>query len=208
LIAYTIEAALKSGVFDRIIVSTDSQEYAEIAQKYGAEVPFLRPDYLAGDEASSNDVIQDTLKKLEENGEEYDCFMLLQPTSPLRSSDDIKNAIQLMSDKNANAVVSLCEVDHSPLYTGKIPSNLLIDGFIKDISYRRQDLPTYYRLNGAIYLSKVNYFLKYKNLYKEKCFAYVMDKKKSIDIDDEIDFEIAEVIMRKLENDSYERVLH
>lgn len=198
LIVYTIETAINSHCFDKIVVSTDSDAYAKIAEEYGAEVPFLRSEHLSGDEVATNDVIVDLLIKLKELGEEFDYLMILQPTSPLRTSDDIKKAIELMAEKNANAVVSLCEVDHSPLYTGQVPENLRIDGFIKkDISYRRQELPKYYRLNGAIYLSKVDYFLKYQDLYQEDCFAYIMDKARSIDIDDEIDFILTEILMKK-----------
>lgn len=202
LIAYTIEAAIESGIFDKVVVSTDRQVYAEIAKKYGADVPFLRPEHLAGDTVPTNDVIIDLLEKLKDQGEEFDCLMILQPTSPLRSSDDIKRAIDLMKEKNANAVVSLCEVEHSPLYMGQVPDDLRIDAFInKDIGCRRQDLPKYYRLNGAIYLMKTGYFLKFQDYYKENCFAYLMDKERSIDIDDEIDFKMAE-LMLELECDN------
>jgi hypothetical protein len=128
--------------------------------------------------------------------------MILQPTSPLRTSEDIKKAFELMKEKKANAVISLCDVDHSPVYTGQVPEDLKIDGFIKKgISYRRQELPKYYRLNGAIYLSKVEYFIKYQDLYRENCYAYIMDKSRSIDIDDEVDFELAEFyILHELES--------
>jgi len=197
LMAYTIEAAIKSKVFKKIIVSTDSQAYAEIAKEYGAEVPFLRPSHLAEDATATNDVIADLLERLSVLGQVYKYFMILQPTSPLRTSDDIVNAVKLMNNKNANAVVSLCEVDHSPLYTGKVSEDLRIDGFIKkDIGHRRQELPKYYRLNGAIYLSKVDYFRKYQDLYKESCYAYLMDKEHSLDIDDEIDFLTAEIFQK------------
>lgn len=198
LIAYTIEAAIKSKVFDKIFVSTDSQVYAEIAKEYGAEAPFLRPAHLSGDEVATNDVVIELLERLKIQGLVFEYFMILQPTSPLRTSEDIKNAIKLMKEKDANAVVSLCEVDHSPLYTGQVPEDLRIDGFIKsDISYRRQQLPKYYRLNGAIYLAKVDYFHEYRNLYQEKCYAYLMEKKRSLDIDDELDFLAAVTILKK-----------
>lgn len=195
LLAYTIEAAIKSNVFNEIIVSTDSEVYANIAREFGAHVPFLRSSALADDNASTNDVITEVLGWANER--RFKQFMLLQPTSPLRTASDIENALNLFEEKKANAVVSLCEVDHSPLYTGLVPDNLRIDNFLsKDISYRRQDLPKYYRLNGAIYLSEVDYFLRYKNFYEEKCFAYIMDKRRSIDIDDEFDFELASFLLR------------
>jgi CMP-N,N'-diacetyllegionaminic acid synthase len=197
LMAYTIEAAIESGVFDKVVVSTDSQIYAEIAKDYGAEVPFLRPEHLAGDSVATNDVIFDLLQKLKTAGFKFDSIMILQPTSPLRTSEDIKKAMDLLLEKKANAVVSVCETEHSPLYTATIPDDLRMDGFIKpDIAFRRQDLPKYYRLNGALYLTKIDYFHKYGDLYKEECYAYIMDKQKSIDIDDAFDFLLAEVVIK------------
>lgn len=198
LMAYTIEAALDSKCFDKTVVSTDSEEYAKIAEEYGAEIPFLRSGQLAEDETSTNDVIIDLLKELEKRGEKYDNFMILQPTSPLRTSEDIKKSVDLMNEKSANAVVSLCEVDHSPLYVGQVLDNLKIDGFIKkDFSSRRQDQPNYYRLNGAIYLVNIDYFMKYQDFYRDKCYAYIMDRRRSVDIDDVYDFKLAELIIRK-----------
>jgi CMP-N,N'-diacetyllegionaminic acid synthase len=195
LLAYTIEEAIKSNAFKEIIVSTDSEAYADIAREFGAHVPFLRSDALADDSASTNDVITEVLGWVETG--EVKQFMLLQPTSPLRTANDIISALNLFAEKKANAVVSLCEVDHSPLYTGFVPDNLCIDRFLnKDISYRRQDLPKYYRLNGAIYLADIDYFLRYKNFYEEKCFAYIMDKRRSVDIDDEFDFQLASFLLR------------
>ena len=197
MIAYTIEAAINSGIFDDIVVSTDSQVYADIAIKFGAAVPFLRPDYLSTDEATTKDVIIYTLNKLDEFGYEYDYFIILQPTSPLRKSEDIISAVELLFEKGANSIVSVCESEYSPLYMNTIDESLSIDGFIsKNISSRRQELPKYYRLNGAIYLSKVDYFLQHKDLYKEKSYAYIMDKESSIDIDDEFDFAIAESLIK------------
>ncbi|MEA4804375.1 acylneuraminate cytidylyltransferase family protein [Acetobacterium wieringae] len=208
LMAYTIEAAVESRIFDKIIVSTDSSAYAKIAEEYGAEVPFLRPDHLSGDEVATDDVIIDLLEKLKEDGDVYEYFIILQPTSPLRTSKDIVNAMALMKKKDANAVISLCETEHSPLYTGLVSEDLRIDGFIKkDIGYRRQDLPKYHRLNGAIYLSRVDYFLKYQDLYKEKCYAYVMDKSRSIDIDDELDFRMAEFLFDCFEKNVFSKVM-
>ncbi|MGG7164455.1 cytidylyltransferase domain-containing protein [Clostridium ihumii] len=200
LIAYTIEAAVKSGVFKDIIVSTDSREYAKIAQKYGAEVPFLRNEELADDTSSTNDVIEDVIIKLKELGREYDSVMILQPTSPLRGIDDIKNSVKLLEEKNANAVVSMCECEHSPLLSKELCGDKKLDGFLSDLnSTRRQDIKKYYRLNGAIYLLNIHYFFKYKNFYKQNSYAYIMDKVTSIDIDDIYDFKFAEMIIKENE---------
>lgn len=197
LMAYTIEAALNSQCFDKIVVSTDSEDYAKIAIEYGAEVPFLRSELLSNDETEIDDVIIDLLENLKNENEVFDSLMLLQPTSPLRNCDDIIKAIELMKEKDANAVISLCEVEHSPLYTGLVQEDLRIDGFIKKgISTRRQELPVYYRLNGAIYLVKTDYLIKCGDYYQEKCFAYLMAKERSIDIDDELDFLFASFLMK------------
>jgi CMP-N,N'-diacetyllegionaminic acid synthase len=196
MIAYTIEAANQSGIFKDVIVSTDSKKYAEIAEEYGAEAPFFRPQSLSDDDSTTNDVIIHCLEEMKRRNKSYECFMLLQPTSPLRTSKNIKKAYDLLLQKEANAVVSVCETDHSPLWANTLDESLSLDNFInKDENKRRQELPTYYRLNGAIYLAKVDYLLKYNDFYHENSFAYVMNKKESIDVDDIIDFKLAEIVM-------------
>jgi len=196
IMSYTIEAAKKSDVFDDVIVSTEAKAYADIAINYGAAVPFLRPDYLSTDEATTNDVVEYTIRELEKVGKKYDYFMILQPTSPLRRAEDILGAVELLFKKNANSVVSVCESEHSPLYMNTLDKTLSLKEFLpKDVKTRRQELPKYYRLNGAIYLCKVDYFLKYKDFYKEDSYAYIMEKTRSIDIDDEHDFRVAECML-------------
>ncbi|MDR3594101.1 acylneuraminate cytidylyltransferase family protein [Clostridium sp.] len=199
LIAYTIEAAIKSGVFQDIIVSTDSEKYKKISEEYGAWVPFLRSKESAKDASSTNDVIEEVLLKLQGIGKEYDSLMLLQPTSPLRDEEDIKNAVKLFYNKKANAVVSMCQCEHSPLLTKALDDEMRLDGFLATLNkFRRQDLKRFYRLNGAIYLMKAKYFLKYKDIYKQNSYALVMDKISSIDIDDMYEFEFAQFIMNNM----------
>jgi CMP-N,N'-diacetyllegionaminic acid synthase len=198
MINYTIEAALESEVFSNVVVSTDSQKYADIAGKAGAEVPFIRPDNLAKDESTTNDVILHAISEMENTNDEYDCFMLLQPTSPLRTAENIKKAYSLFKEKNANAVVSVCETEHSPLWSSTLDNSLSLDNFLnKNEDKRRQELPTYYRLNGAIYLTKVNYYKKYKDFYLNKSYAYIMNKRESVDVDDIIDFRLTEILMKE-----------
>ena len=199
LIAYTIEAAIKSKCFDVVMVSTDSKKYAEIAIKYGAEVPFLRSKETSQDTTSPWEVMKEVLLKYKGLGKEFDTFTLLQPTSPLRSAKDIKNAFKLFEEKKANAVVSMCELECSMHLVNNLPKSLSLKDFIDDKNYnkRRQDIKPYYRFNGAIYLSKVKTFMKDMNIYKNKCYAYIMDRKDSFDIDDEFDIEIVEAILNK-----------
>lgn len=197
LIAYTIEAALESNLFDEVFVSTDSKEYARIACECGASVPFLRSEELASDTASSWDVVYETLKKYEEIGQHFDSFAILQPTSPLRTSDDIIAGYRLMSEKNANAVIGACEVDHSPLWCGTLQNDLSLVGFFKSekANLPRQMLEQYFRINGALYIVNTSYFLRGKDIYRNLSFAYIMGKHKSIDIDDDFDFKFAEFLL-------------
>ncbi|MGL5053242.1 MAG: cytidylyltransferase domain-containing protein [Cetobacterium sp.] len=196
LIAYTIEAAKKSEIFEDIFVSTDSKEYAEISEKYGATIPFLREELLSGDTSKISDVIADILDRLEKLGKKYDYFILLQPTSPLRDEDDIIKAYNLLKEKNANSVVSVCEADHSPLWMNNLDESLSMDNFIKDLNKNRQELKKYYRINGAIYLSKVDYYKKNRNFYDNSSFAYIMLKQNSVDIDTLLDFKFAEYLIK------------
>ncbi len=199
LIAWTIEQALMSKYLDRVIVSTDDGKIAEISKKYGAEVPFLRPEELATDESKSIDVVLHTIDWMDTNDKPYDLLMLLQPTSPLRTSKDIDKAIELLFSKNARAVVSVCEVEHHPYWTNILPDNGCMENFIKPeiMNKNRQELPIFYRLNGAIYLSYCDYLKHQGSFFGKETFAYIMSKERSIDIDNEIDFKLAEILIAK-----------
>lgn len=198
LIAYSIEAAKQSGIYSHILVSTDSETYGEIAIKYGAEVPFYRSEENASDVASSWDVVKEVLRRYTEMGIEFDTFTLLQPTSPLRKTEDILSAYQIFKEKNATAVVSVCEMEHSPLWSNTLPEDNSLSGFLKSESNKqRQKLETFYRINGAIYMANVKEFLKDTNLYRDNCYAYKMSAERSIDIDTELDFKIAETIINQ-----------
>lgn len=197
LIAYTIEVAKESGLFDEIYVSTDSEEYGKIALEYGAKVPFLRSDETATDTASSWDVVKEALLRYEEIGKEYEVVTLLQPTAPFRGVDDILKAHVLFNVKKANTVVSVCEVDHSPLWSNTLPEDYSMDNFIRPdlVNSPRQKLKQYYRINGAIYMVRTDYLDKCNTIYDNSSYAYIMDKKHSIDIDDEFDFIMAEALI-------------
>lgn len=198
LMAWSIEAALKSEQFDEVMVSTDSERYAEIAREYGASVPFLRSPLAASDTASSWDTIKEVLKGYEDLGRNFDTFCLLQPTSPLRTAEDIRNAYALCREKNAFAVVSVCEAEHSPLWCGKIPDTLELDGFIRrESGGRRQDIQKFYRLNGAIYILDIKKFKVDPFPYQKGGYAYVMEQERSVDIDTELDFKFAEFLLDK-----------
>ena len=198
LLVYSVEAALTSGIYDTVHVSTDSEEYANIARKAGAEVLFLRSKELASDTATTWDAMRFVLNKYKEMNKVYDTLTVLQPTSPLRASCDILNAHEFFKAKSASFVSSVCEMEHSPLWCNTLPEDLSMADFEnKTVAYLpRQALPTYYRENGAIYIVDVRKLLSSEELYTEGAYAYIMEQNKSIDIDSEVDFRIAELLMK------------
>lgn len=201
LLAYSVEAALKANIFDRVHVSTDSELYQEIAQKYGADVPFLRKSDMASDTASTWDAMRFALDEYRKRGEEFDILTVLQPTSPLRTSEDISAAYSYFQKKEANMISSVCEMEHSPLWSNTLPDDLSMENFeAENIALcPRQALPTFYRENGAIYMIKVEHLLSCNNIYKNKCYAFIMQAEHSVDIDTELDFRIAETMLNTCE---------
>lgn len=200
MMAYTIEAAIESNIFDTIMVSTDSEKYAKIAQKYGAEVPFLRSEKTASDSATTRECVLEVLDEYEKNGVYFDRLVVLQPTSPLRNAMHIIEANDLYISKNAQNVISVCEVDHSPLWCNSLPETLSLEGFVKTSNNtRRQELKQFYRLNGAIYIHDVNHYRKHSSCFDETAYAYIMEKEASFDIDDAFDFLMAETILQRRE---------
>lgn len=196
LIAYSIEAAIESNCFDIVFVSTDSQRYAEIAIQYGANASFLRSRTTASDFTSTWDVVREVLTSFRECGEIFDVITLLQPTSPLRNSKDIQNAMKLFDEKEANFVESVCEMEHSPLWSNTLDETLSLKDFIKpDYNVRRQLLPKYYRENGAIYIIRANNLDNLDYLYSDGSYAYIMPAERSIDIDNLNDMRIAEIML-------------
>lgn len=198
LIAFSIEAALESGMFDEVMVSTDSKRYASIALQYGAKVPFLRSEETATDTASTWDTVEEVLADYRGLGQEFDSFCVLQPTSPLRTAEDLINAYKLYEEKSTFAVVSVCEAEHSPLWCGHLPPNgEFIDFIDQSHMKQRQAGGKFYRLNGAIYIVNVERFKRDRYLYQKGSFAYVMDQSRSVDIDTELDFELVEFLLNR-----------
>ena len=199
MIAWTIEVAKACDTIDSVVVSTDDPEIATIAKSYGAEVPFMRPNKLARDTSTTFDTLMDGLSKLERLGKTYDYVVLLQPTSPLRTLKNLSEAVSELFRRGSRSIISVCEVDHHPYWSNVLNGNLSMDSFISDEikNLRSQDLPTYYRLNGAIYIYEVKFLRDQKSLFPGiDCIAYIMDKNESLDIDSEIDFQLAEIILK------------
>ena len=206
LIYYTIEAAKKSKYLTRTIVSTDDKKIAEISRELGIEVPFMRPEYLATDTSKSLDVVKHAVMELEKTDQTYDYILILQPTSPLRRTEDIDKAIETASRLKADSLIAIRRVyDSHPLRVRKIDGK----GFLlpycgsEPEGIRRQDLPPAYVRNGAIYLAKRDLVMEKNTIYGDKVYGYEMPEERSIDINSEVDFLLAEVIINKLKEEGY-----
>lgn len=204
LIAHTIEAALESKYLDMVIVSTEDEEIAKISKKYGAEVK-KRSKKLSTDTAKIIDVVLDLLNTLKTEKYQPEIIVLLQPTSPLRTVDDIDRAIETFLKNKCGSVISVCETEQSPYWDLKVRKKYLKPLLSwKYFKMRRQDLDKVYTLNGAIYVTTTERLVKYKSFYGKKILPYIMPKERSVDIDSELDFGIVN-LMLKLKNENKNR---
>lgn len=200
LIWYTINAAKKSKFIGKIIVSTDDDGIANISKSFRAEIPFMRPKELARDDSLAIDNYIYTINKLNE-GFKYciEEFIVLQPTSPLRTSLDIDNAVKIFKEKKADSVISVSEAIHPPIWAKRIDSKgILMNYFdIKIGNKNRQEIEKAYMPNGAIFVFKYSLIKEKYSYYSDKTYPYVMPLERSIDIDSKLDFEFAEYLMKK-----------
>lgn len=197
LMAYTIRAAKESGLFHTVMVSTDSEQYGQIAKEHGADVPFLRSQTQSTDKADSWAVVEEVLRAYAERGETFDTVCLLQPTSPLRSAEDVIAGYNLLEEKQADAVTSVCEAEHSPLWCMTLDDDRCLDPFRASLKETgpRQGLSKFYRLNGAVYIRKIRYIDDAVQVIHSNEYALVMDAYRSVDIDTPLDFKMAEVLL-------------
>ena len=194
LIAWTIEEAIKSKYIDRIILSSEDETIMKIAKKWGCDVPFIRPVELSKDESSSIDVVVHAIDNINNT---YDFICLLQPTSPLRTTDDIDKCIEKCINGRYNSCVSISEVKKSPyLMYKKITNDILVKMLDNNYS-RRQEMPKFYIINGAIYIIKTDVLKKTKRFIFNDTIGYEMKSVNSIDIDDNDDLYFAEYIISK-----------
>jgi len=198
LIVHTIDAAKKSNLFSKIIVTTDDEEIKDVSLKHGADV-IDRPQELATDTASSLDVITHTLDELIKQNYLIKHFVLLQPTSPLRNAQHIKDAMAVYQQKQAHSLVSVVEVDHSPFKMLILKENKIepLTNW-RDLTKPRQQLPKAYLPNGAIYICNIDEFLKTKNLFKQPLEIFEMDIISSIDIDTKEDMKKVSNLLKRI----------
>jgi len=196
LLAWTIDHANGSKYIDRVILSSEDDEIIKIAKKHGCDVPFVRPTALASDTAGTMGVVFHALQTLPEK---YDYVVLLQVTSPLRTSHDIDFCIEQCEKNNVPACVSVMETDKSPFWMYRLDNNNLMDPIISGtkLPKRRQDVSTIYSINGAVYVAKTNWLAKQEHFITAETTAYVMPKLRSIDIDTELDLMVLQSIVEK-----------
>lgn len=196
LIAWTIEEAKKSKYIDRLILSSEDDEIIKVAKKYGCEVPFVRPVQLSQDNSLGIDPVIHALEEIEG----YDYVVVLQPTSPLRLVEDIDGCIDRILETNSTACVSVTEPNASPYWMYKVNEKGNMQPLIKqeELITRRQELPTVYTLNGAVYIAEIDWLKKSRSFLTEETVAFLMSKNRSYDIDTEEDFLLCEWLLNRL----------
>lgn len=197
LIAWTIEAALGSKLLDRVYVSTDDEEIASVSRAHGAEVPFMRPAELASDEAGSLGVALHALDWMSAHGGEPDYLLLLQPTSPLRTTEDIDGAIRLAEEHDASAVLGVCEASPHPWLARQISAEGVLSDFfpLEKKPTRRQDYPPAYMINGALYLNRATSLRTGRTFQPPDARAYVMPAERSLDIDTPLELRLVDLLL-------------
>jgi CMP-N,N'-diacetyllegionaminic acid synthase len=197
MIAYAIEAALASAYITEVIVSTDDPEIYQIALSYGAEDTFLRPKELATDSSLAIDNYIYTMERLKkEYHYDIDSFIVLQPTSPLRTVEDVDSAIALFKSKNADSVISYCEEHHPINWHKYIKNNGKLENIFPDSLNNRQDVKPSYYPNGAIFIFSYD-LIKSGGYYSDNTYPFLMPRTRSVDVDTLEDFEYIEFLMEK-----------
>ena len=205
LISYTIQSSLKSKYIDDTVVTTDSQEIANISKKYGASVPFMRPAELASDHAKTIDTVLHAIKVLDEMKNHFDILVLLQPTQPLRTEIDIDQAIKRFFAKEMKGLVSISPVNEHTLLIIKMDEDGKVESLLGENSTcRRQDMRVYYKVNGCIYINRISE-LTQNTSFNDNQVGYIMSEAHSVDIDDIKDLYLAEYYIQKekIEKKSY-----
>lgn len=194
LIVWSIEAALRSEQLEAVVVSTDDSEIAELARNAGAQVPFMRPAELAQDHSSGLDPVLHALDQLPQ----YDAVLLLQPTSPLRTTQDIDACLHLAREHGTPSVVSVTEPETHPYWVYRVTEGRRLEKLIDTAAVaRRQDLPVMAALNGALYFAEADWLRRGRSLIGPETLAYVMPRERSVDLDTPLDWKLAELLLQE-----------
>lgn len=197
LISYSVLAGLESRYIDRVMVTTDSEGIAKVSRQFGADVPFLRPEYLASDTAKTIDAVLHAIEWLHSRGEAYDILVLLQPTQPLRTAGDIDRALEAYIGHGMQDLVSVKKVDEHPVLMRSINCQGKLEPLLGlNSTIRRQDMPDYYIVDGSIYINDINR-LNPQTSFNDNPIPFLMDADRSVDIDEWRDLELAEFILER-----------
>lgn len=193
ILAYSIEAAVMSGIFDEVMVSTEDEEIAEIAKSYGAKVPFYRSEKTAGDFATTNDVLLEVIEEYEKRGQKFDMACCIYPTAPFVTSEKIKDAMSKLEASDADTLIPVVQFSYPPQRAMVIRDELLQFKYLEYIDSRSQDLEKEYHDVGQFYCFKIEPYKQNKKLMLGKILPYVVPEMEVQDIDTESDWQIAEI---------------
>lgn len=202
IIAYSIEAALNSGVFDEVMVSTEDKEIAEISRKYGADIPFLRSDKTADDHATTTDVLIEVINEYKKKGYEFDVIACIYPTAPLISSQRLNESIDIINRSDADSVVPVVRFSFPPQRAVKIENGCLAYVQPEYVDYRSQDLDPFYHDAGQFYVFKTKSFMKNRRIIAGKVIPMELSEMEVQDIDNMMDWKLAELKYNLLYNKS------
>lgn len=196
ILAYSIEAARESGLFDTVMVSTEDEEIAQIARRYGAEVPFYRSEQTAGDFATTNDVLLEVLEEYEKRGKQYDLGCCIYPTAPFVTADKLKCAVKRLESSDADTLIPVVSFSYPPQRAMVEREGRLVFLYPQYLDTRSQDLEPHYHDVGQFYLFYTEAFRKNRKLMVGNILPYVVPETEVQDIDNQTDWEIAELKYR------------
>lgn len=202
IMAYSVEAALNSGVFDTVMISTDDEEIAEIGKKYGAEVPFYRSEATANDYATTTDVLMEVLSEYEKRGEHYDMVCCIYPTAPFVSAKRLKEAMNSLADSDADSLVPVVDFSYPPQRAMVIQDGSLVFMHEEYLRARSQDLTKQYHDVGQFYAFRTDNFMKNKNILKGNIIPLILDELEVQDIDTLVDWKLAELKYKLINEDN------
>ncbi|MBP3278070.1 MAG: pseudaminic acid cytidylyltransferase [Butyrivibrio sp.] len=200
IIAYSIEAALKSGAFDEVMVSTDDEEIADIARKYGASVPFFRSEKTSNDYATTVDVIDEVVREYHSRGKDFDVFACIYPTAPFITADKLKEAVDKLSASDADSLIPVVRFSYPPQRAMEIRDGRLVFRQPENLSKRSQDLEPHYHDAGQFYVVKTESFLKNKGIMVGQILPMELSELEVQDIDNEVDWKLAEMKYKLLQD--------
>lgn len=193
ILAYSIEAALKSGIFDTVMVSTDDEEIAEIARKFGAEVPFFRSEKTANDYATTNDVLLEVLAEYEKRGEQYDLACCIYPTAPFVTAEKLRNAVNMLNESDADTLIPVVAFSYPPQRAMVVENDRLVFKYPEYLDSRSQDLQPHYHDVGQFYVFRTKAFKKNQKLMVGNILPLIVSELEVQDIDNLVDWKIAEI---------------